>query len=201
MSTGILALWNDCLAEHRDAYEAWYIQEHLPERLGLPGFLRGRRYTATGDGPGYFTYYEVADPHVLVAPVYLQQVNNPTPSTRFIMAEAFRNMSRTICTVAARHGRMRGAWAVTRTFAPDGPAPDPAGLVGLPGLARLELWRQAALDAPAENAESRLRGGDVTVGGCLFAETLRLADAREVAAVLPGARIWQFLCELEAEQT
>lgn len=199
MSTGILALWNDCDPVHRASYEAWYAEEHLPERLALPGFLRGRRYLAVDGVPQFFTYYEVATPEVLIDPVYLERVNNPTPRTQFIMGEAFRNMSRTICRVTARHGRMRGAWAVTRTLALDVTAPDLADLVEMPGVARAEHWAEADLDAPAENAETRLRGGDVTVAGCLFVETLRREDAEDLAAEIPGARVWQFLCELEAE--
>lgn len=195
MSTGILALWNDCVAEHRDTYEAWYAEEHLPERLGLPGFLRGRRYAAIGPGTEYFTYYEVKSAEVLVSDVYLERVNDPTPRTCFVMAEAFRNMSRTICDVAARHGRMRGAWAVTVTGTG---LPDPERVAARRGIARVELWRQSPLDAPSENAESRLRGGDVTVPACLFAETFHEVDAQALAADLPGARIWQFLGELEA---
>ena len=35
MSTGILALWNDCVPAHREAYEAWYAEEHLPELATL----------------------------------------------------------------------------------------------------------------------------------------------------------------------
>ena len=115
------------------------------------------------------------------------------------MSDAFRNMSRTICRVTARHGRMRGAWAVTRTLSLDVTAPDLADLAARPGVARAEHWAEADLDAPAENAESRLRGGDVTVAGCLFVETLRRTDAEAIAAEIPGARAWQFLCELEAD--
>ena len=199
MSTGILALWNDCEPAHRASYESWYAEEHLPERLGLPGFLRGRRYLALDGAPQFFTYYEVATPEVLIDPVYLKRVNNPTPRTKFIMGEAFRNMSRTICQVTAREGRMRGAWAVTRTLTFDVTAPDLAELIQTPGVARAEQWVEADLSAPAENAETRLRGGDVTVAGCLFVETLRREDAEDLAAEIPGARVWQFLCELEAE--
>ena len=199
MSTGILALWNDCLPDYLDEYETWYAGEHLPERLGLPGWIRGRRYEAAGNGPGFFTYYEVETPEVLISSEYLERVNDPTPMTHRIMSEAFRNMSRTLCEVVRREGRMRGAWAVTQAL-DAGPDPDVTALAIEPGVARAEHWREADLNAPDANAESRLRGGDVTIGGCLFVETLREADARRVAATLPDARIYRFLGELEAER-
>ena len=199
MASGILALWNDCLPEHLADYEAWYTTEHFPERLGMPGWVRGRRYSATGEGPGFFTYYEVGTPEDLVNPVYEERVNNPTPWTQRIMTNAFRNLSRTICEVEERVGRLRGAWAVTLQLGTGDTKPDPAALVGQSGVVRAEIWRAADLDAPAENAESRLRGSDTRIEACLFVETVRREDAERVAATLPGARVWQFLCELEAE--
>lgn len=199
MPRGILALWNDCLPEYRDEYEVWYTTEHFPERLALPGWVRGRRYAAASEGPGFFTYYEVGTPQDLVNPVYEERVNNPTPWTRKIMTHAFRNLSRTICEVEARSGRLRGAWAVTRQLGAGDTAPDPEALVAEPGVVRAEVWRAADLDAPAENAESRLRGGDTRIEGCVFVETLRESDANRIAGMLGEARVWQFLCELEAE--
>ena len=41
---GILAVWNDRVADIADFYEWWYVKQHLPERVGLPGWRYGRRY-------------------------------------------------------------------------------------------------------------------------------------------------------------
>ena len=39
-----LAMWHD-IAEAGDAeYNAWHTRQHMPERLGVPGFRVGRRY-------------------------------------------------------------------------------------------------------------------------------------------------------------
>lgn len=198
MTSGILAIWNDCEPGHLPAYESWYRTEHLPERLAIPRVVRGRRYLTVGDGPAFFTYYEVETPEVLVSSAYLDRVNNPTPRTRVIMSDAFRNMNRTICTVAGRAGRMRGAWAVTQRLTSGMTPPDLGKLARERGVARAELWQAADLEQPDGNAESRLRGGDASVDGCLFVETLRQADADWVARQLPGAQVYQFLCELEA---
>ena len=51
---GILAIWNDCAKGEETNYENWYQNEHLPERLGVPGFIRGRRYENLVDSPKFF---------------------------------------------------------------------------------------------------------------------------------------------------
>lgn len=202
--TGILALWNDRHAERAEAYEAWYAEEHLPERLGLPGFRRGRRYEAVEATPAFFTYYETDTPDVLTSPVYLERVENPTPRTREIMTGTFTNMSRTVCRVAQSHGTLRGAWAAVARFdAPPGDQSDLlAAMASDPQTARCELWLAAETTAGADTTESRLRGGDTRIGACLFVETLREDPARAALAriALPGAEcgLYRLLCEMTA---
>jgi hypothetical protein len=201
MTDGILAIWNDCRAEDEAAYEAWYAQEHLPERLGIPGFRRGRRYEAVDATPRFFTYYETDTPAVLSSEAYIERVETPTPRTRAIMTGSFTNMSRTVCRVAQRHGTMRGAWAATLRLS--GP---PTGLalgtlIDTPDIARAELW--VATETARDSAEARLRGGDATIDACVMVETLREPSARQVLDTLhrdlggtPG--LYRMLCELEA---
>jgi len=43
---GAVAIWHDIVPEGRDEFYAWHGREHMPERAGIPGFLRGRRYIA-----------------------------------------------------------------------------------------------------------------------------------------------------------
>ena len=50
---GRLTLWNDFAIGHEGEYEAWYQDEHLNERLGVPGFMRGRRYQVIEAAPEY----------------------------------------------------------------------------------------------------------------------------------------------------
>lgn len=77
-----LGIWMDVEAAGLDDFNAWYRRQHLPERLSVPGFLRGRRYQATGDGPVYFTLYETRDATVLSSAPYMERLNNPTEWTR-----------------------------------------------------------------------------------------------------------------------
>lgn len=57
-----ILIWNDIAPEAIDDFYAWHNGEHMPERLSIPGFLRGRRYLrAEGTSPqAYFTLYETA---------------------------------------------------------------------------------------------------------------------------------------------
>ena len=57
---GAVAIWNGISDEGRADFYAWHLSEHMPERVGIPGFLRGRRYRAADDKthPEFFTLYE-----------------------------------------------------------------------------------------------------------------------------------------------
>jgi hypothetical protein len=116
--TGVLAIWSDAAAEHEEEFNSWYTNQHLPERVGVPGFRRGRRYVK--DAPGelrYFTLYETADIHVLESGPYLERLNNPTDWTRRVLPY-FRNGSRLAMVVTSSAGAGIGGLAATISFGP-----------------------------------------------------------------------------------
>jgi hypothetical protein len=47
-------------ADEADAYHQWYDETHLPEILGVDGFVSARRFAAV-DGDTFLVVYEVAD--------------------------------------------------------------------------------------------------------------------------------------------
>lgn len=67
-----------------DEFNAWYDDEHLPERLAIPGFRSARRWVAEGrPGDGkYLATYELDSPEVLRSSEYLARFENPTPWSR-----------------------------------------------------------------------------------------------------------------------
>src|SRR5262249_45357292 len=89
---GVGAIWNDTLPEGRAEFYEWHNREHMPERVGIPGFRRGRRYIALDARPEFFTLYETDGPHTLSGAEYLTRLNNPTPWT-LRATRAFRNVS------------------------------------------------------------------------------------------------------------
>ncbi|HEV7476915.1 MAG TPA: hypothetical protein VGO02_04160 [Burkholderiales bacterium] len=62
-----------------EEFNAWYDDEHLPERLAIPGFRSARRWTWQ---KSYLATYELDSPGVLNSPQYLSRYENPTPWTK-----------------------------------------------------------------------------------------------------------------------
>lgn len=86
IGAGALAIWFDELdPEGETDFNEWYVRQHLPERLSVPGFMRGRRYAAVDGGPPYFTFYETANAAVLGGPALLERLNDPTDWTRRVL--------------------------------------------------------------------------------------------------------------------
>lgn len=111
----VVAIWNDITEEGRANFYEWHNREHMPERLGIPGFLRGRRYVSPDARPAYFTLYEVRDAAVLAGAGYLARLNSPTLWTTESVRH-FRNVARSLCQIEASHGRGSGGWLGTLRF-------------------------------------------------------------------------------------
>lgn len=203
---GVLAIWNDCRPGDEADFEAWFQGEHLTERLGVPGFLFGRRHQAISGASGYFNFYVVASPDVLTSKPYLERLDNPTPLTKRIMSGVFINMNRTICHRVLRRGSFRGAYAVTVRF---DEAPDTEALTALvdalvadPAVAAGEIWLATDPADQPVSMEEKLRGGDKKIKGCLMVDTLRQGDAEALGARLAkefaGAEVGVFrvLCQI-----
>ncbi len=149
---GILAIWNDIDPVVEADYHEWYFQQHLLERLSIPGFLSARRYEATGTGPKFFTFYHTRSVEVMRSPAYLERVNHPTDWTRRNMA-SFRGMNRTACRETIDLGRGVGSVAITlevkaalgqeenlRRQLSDSLFPDLLRSPGASGAIRARLW-------------------------------------------------------------
>ena len=89
----LLSVWNDIDAADEEEFNVWYREEHLGERLGLPGILSARRYAEIGVPRSYAAIYDTDGLAPLSSPSYLERLANPTPRTRAIMPR-FRNMVR-----------------------------------------------------------------------------------------------------------
>jgi hypothetical protein len=108
----IVAIWNDILPEQRETFIEWHNREHIPERVAIAGFRRGRRYVAEHGSPEYYTLYEANDAAVLTGEQYLDRLNNPTPWTREA-TKAFRNTSRGVCETVHSEGPGDGGLLAT----------------------------------------------------------------------------------------
>ena len=113
--TGVVAIWHDLLPEAKDDFYEWHNREHMPERVGIPGFRRGRRYVAIAGAPEFFNLYEADSPEVLGGRDYLERLNSPTPWTKRVVP-SFRNVARSICRVAFTSGVGSGGVMATMRF-------------------------------------------------------------------------------------
>lgn len=113
----VVAIWNGIAPEGRDEFYAWHIHEHMPERLGIPGFRRGRRYRSLDNAtqPEFFTLYEVDTFQVLQGQDYANRLNAPTPWTRKATSH-FQDTSRALARVLGSHGRGLGGVLLTLRF-------------------------------------------------------------------------------------
>jgi len=161
----------DAIPEHDD----WHTHEHLPERLSIPGFLRGTRWVAVQAQPRYLVLYEVRQLDVLTSDAYLDRLNHPTPWTSKTMPH-YRGMTRGLCAVQASHGFGMGHLALLIRFkAQPGAESSLAdwlngdvlrGLPSQPGVGSVHLLK-GAVAAPMTN-EQRIRGADAGVDWALL---------------------------------
>jgi hypothetical protein len=203
---GVLAIWNDCRPGDEAAFEEWFQGEHLIERLGVPGFLFGRRHQAISGASGYFNFYLVQSPDVLTSKPYLERLDNPTPMTKKIMSGIFMNMNRTVCHRTVRRGAFRGAYAVTVRF---DETPDEGALTAMidemikePAVAAGEIWIATNPAGQPVSMEEKLRGGDKKIKACMMIDALRQADAQKLGSQMsksfPDAQVGVFrvLCTI-----
>ena len=107
MGQGAVLIWNDVADEGRDKFYEWHDKEHVPERLAIRGFRRGRRYIKALHSPEWFTMYEADDLSVVTSTSYLARLNAPTPATQRTLPY-FRNTSRAVCRLVHSIGTSSG---------------------------------------------------------------------------------------------
>ncbi|MDX1375015.1 MAG: hypothetical protein R3357_05590 [Burkholderiales bacterium] len=159
------------IAEH----DHWHTYEHLPERLSIPGFLRGTRWVIVEGQPRYMVLYEVESLATLTSAHYLARLNAPTPWTAKMMTH-YRAMTRGFCSVVRSTGLGLGQFALLVRYKPvpgtdagvaawlsDEVLPD---LPSRPGLGSAHLLHTAA--TPTMTTEQRIRGVDKTVDSALI---------------------------------
>jgi hypothetical protein len=79
---GMLMVWCDVPADKEPDFNRWYNEEHLAERLSVPGFLSAARYEAVKGGPKHLAVYELENAAVMESEAYKKVSNNPTPWTK-----------------------------------------------------------------------------------------------------------------------
>lgn len=185
-----VAMWWDVAPQMQAEFEDWHSHEHMPERLGIPGFLRGTRWIALSGQPSYFILYEASGLHAITGAAYLERLNNPTPWSRKMMPH-HRNMIRSLCLVRASFGAGVARVLATIRFSPSADSGTSlskwlaaAAMPKLPqrkGLTGVHLLESQPTPGTAQTTEQKIRGADARADCVLL---LCGYDAEAVKAVL-----------------
>jgi hypothetical protein len=204
-----IAMWWDIRPEQRSEFGDWHSREHFPERMSIPGFRRGSRWTSTFNAEGFFVLYELDHYETLTSKGYLDRLNAPTPWSTKMMPHHL-NMVRSQCRVAASFGGGVAASLATIRLSPETAKED--GLHAVLVETLRELASNSGLtgahllitDAPKTSApttEQQIRGSDgaadwivllsgydpetleAAVSNRFSAPTLRLAGAQEKSTI------------------
>jgi hypothetical protein len=211
LSRAAVAMWWDVPSEVRPEWEEWHSHEHMPERLAIPGFLRGTRWVAHSGEPSYFVLYETKDLKTITGGAYLERLDNPTPWSRKMMPH-HRNMVRSLCRVGASFGGGLAHALATIRFSP-APESGRSAVKWLVAQVMPSLPQRKGLTGTSflesqpvvpQTAEQRIRGGDRQADCVLLisgydAEAVKAAVAAQVGELeghgaLPGSIVGFYRC-------
>lgn len=113
---GAVIIWNGIRDDLREDFFEWHPREHMVERLGITGFLRGRRCIALDGATEFLTIYELRDTDVLLSEEYKTRLTNPTPwSTKTL--PGFTDNTRGACQIDYTDGHAMGGFILTLRLA------------------------------------------------------------------------------------
>ena len=121
LGSAVLVNWGGIVEEKDIEYNEWHSKEHMPERISLPGFLRGLRAVGipgTNINHKYVMMYEAERKEVFTSKKYLERLNNPTKWTKEILSH-YLSPSRTICSVISTKSIGVGGYFSTIRFLGD----------------------------------------------------------------------------------
>lgn len=163
-----VAMWWNIRPEQRSEFGDWHSHEHFPERMSIPGFRRGSRWTSTLDAEGFFVLYELQQYETLTSKKYLDRLNAPTPWSTKMMPHHL-DMVRSQCRIEASFGGGVATSLATIRLSPQAGKDELlrttlterlSGFASKRGLTGAHLL---VTDTPKTNsptAEQRIRGSD-----------------------------------------
>src|ERR1022692_3776154 len=182
--SGALVLWLDVSPGLDRETDGWYIDEHMPERIDIGGYLRARRFAAIEGAPAYLTLFEAETPAALASEGYLRLVGRISAQSQRIRA-GFSNVVRNTFTVRQSLGRGIGTVVASLRLVPRDPAQanvTEALDAQVPRLLRQHgvvgvHWLQAAPEVRAQMDSVRVTGhADAHADYVLLIEATRVAD-------------------------
>src|SRR2546421_3704624 len=96
MPKGLLLMMTDIDPANEEDFNRWYEEEHLAERMAIPGFINARRFTALEGGPKYLALYDLESPEVLQSAPYRHVVGAGKSAWTRRLETQFRNFRRNV---------------------------------------------------------------------------------------------------------
>lgn len=168
LGTAAVAMWWTIAPEQRVEFGDWHSHEHFPERMSIPGFRRGSRWTSTTEAGGFFVLYELQHYDVLTSTGYLDRLNAPTPWSTHMMPHHL-GMVRSQCRIIASHGGGVATALATIRLSPargretelqEGLANILGSLAQRPGLTGAHLLLTDTPRTSGPTTEQQIRGKD-----------------------------------------
>jgi hypothetical protein len=158
--------------EYERDFDSWHTIEHMPERLGVPGFLRGRRYMRASKSSAHsmFILYEGAHTDTFRSPGLLARLNDPSDWTKRVQS-GLTNFVRGPCRKLISMGDGVGGAIITIriTGTPtEGTQTAHALLKAAPNIAELHgvtavhIGQHVPDRSTVETAETKLRPSDTS---------------------------------------
>jgi hypothetical protein len=170
---GVLIIWHAMTPEGDQEMIRWHDKEHVAERVGIPGFLRGRRYDSAERPREYLDVYETENAETVRSAPYILRLNFPTEWTKRVLPH-FRNTVRFGCRVVLTTGRGQGGGLLTLRARPASGREAavehwlreslPAALIDETGVVGVHLLRTVPEMTQVKTAEGKLKGGEVAKG-------------------------------------
>lgn len=170
LGQGALVIWHSMTPEGDRDMIRWHDTEHVPERVSVPGFLRGRRYAHGSRALSYLDLYETSSVETIRSAPYLERLNHPTPWTQRVLPH-FRDTVRLGCRVVTSVGLGQGGALLSVRLRPargheaalrgwlTGPA---VGLLREPTtVVGVHVLETVAETTQIRTAEGKLKGGEV----------------------------------------
>ena len=166
---GMLIVWMNIAPGHEEDFDGWFTRQHVPERVGVPGFRAGGRYEAIRGEPRFLSVYETDSPDVLSSAPYKERLNTPTEWTQRVMPQ-FRDTIRVTGTVIVEAGH--GIGGVRRLVRIDPPEVQRAAVRALltaalaervlaeRGVTRVRVLEGPPVTPTANTSETQMRGQD-----------------------------------------
>src|SRR5258708_5730384 len=151
-----LAIWVDIDPADDAQFEHWHSREHMQERVGCPGWLRGSRFKGVETPGRYLMLYDAETMAAFESEDYYARLRNPSEMSRALFPK-FRDTWRTVCKVEQRWGEgVAGAVLTLRMK-----AANTAPFEKLAGFqtARVDLLIGQPNVSQAQTAEKDLRAG------------------------------------------